>query len=54
MQLLSAIGSGNMAAVSSVLIDFAAPHAQPSLTHWPDEESLKYSLEWWVSAYVDH
>jgi len=46
MQLLSAIGSENMAAVSSVLIDFAAPHAQPSLTHWPDEESLKYSLEW--------
>ena len=44
--LLATVGSGNMTNVASVLLDFAAPHAQPNLTDWPDAESLKFSLEW--------
>ena len=44
--LLATTGSGNMTNVASVVLDFAAPHAQPNLTDWPDGESLKYSLEW--------
>ena len=47
-QLLATIGSENMSNVASVLLDFAAPHTPPNLTHWPDGETLKYSLEWWV------
>ena len=52
-QLLATIGSENMSNVASVLLDFAAPHAQPNLTHWPDGETLKYSLEWWVITMVN-
>lgn len=44
--LLATVGSGNITNIASVLLDFAAPHAQPNLTDWPDAESLKYSLEW--------
>ena len=44
--LLATVGSVNMTNIASVLLDFAAPHAQPNLTDWPDGESLKFSLEW--------
>ena len=55
MQLLQALTSpsshsttNNKDTLASVLLDKLAPHAT-DLKQWPDEESLKYSLEWSVS-----
>ena len=56
MQLLQALTSSshstnNKDTLASVLLDKLAPHAT-ELKQWPDEESLKYSLEWSVSRVV--
>jgi hypothetical protein len=48
MQLLQAVISShstNKDTLASVLLDKLAPHAT-ELKQWPDEEALKYSLEW--------
>jgi hypothetical protein len=51
MQLLQAVISShstNKDTLASVLLDKLAPHAT-ELKQWPDEEALKYSLEWSVA-----
>ena len=57
MQLLQALTSPSSHStttkdtLASVLLDKLASHAT-DLKQWPDEESLKYSLEWSVSKVV--
>ena len=52
-QLLKAVGRNSCCScemisqeLASVVLDHIAPHAQVEMKKWPDEESLKYNLEW--------
>ncbi len=48
VQLLTNMTPPSIAQLASVMLDLVAPRAQPGMIVWPDEEVLKYCLEWYV------